>query len=71
MNTTQETSIKATKIAMPVCSKALNQWGYVAFARHCARIGVSFDDAYYMIFGKEPRTVLVQTDVLVTRSQGQ
>jgi hypothetical protein len=47
---------------MVTCQQALNQYGYAAFARHCARIGVSFDDAYYMIFGQEPRTVLVQTD---------
>ncbi len=33
----------------------LRQWGTYAFARYCFNLGIEFEDAYFMIFGKEPR----------------
>ena len=50
------------KVLVPVCSQALRQWGYSAFARHCAKLGIPFEDCYEAVFGKEPRTILVQVD---------
>ena len=50
------------KVLVPVCTQALRQWGYSAFARNCRTVGIPFEDAYFMIFGCEPRTVLVQVD---------
>ncbi len=37
-----------------VPNKLVRQWGRFAFARHCVRLGVEFEDCYYMVFGRYP-----------------
>lgn len=39
---------------MTVSNRKLKQWGYSAYARYCANIGIPFDDCYYMIFKRHP-----------------
>jgi len=39
---------------MPVMRQKFRQYGYSAFAKHCAALGVSFDECYHTIFGRYP-----------------
>ena len=32
----------------------LKAWGHYAFTRHCVKLGIPFDDCYWMIFGRYP-----------------
>lgn len=34
----------------------LRAWGHYAFARHCFKLGIQFEDCYWMIFGSFPKT---------------
>mgnify|MGYP001424447696 CR=1 FL=1 len=34
----------------------LKAWGHYAFARHCFKLGIQFEDCYWMIFGSYPKT---------------
>jgi hypothetical protein len=37
-----------------VSTLRIKQWGTWAFARHCQKLGVSFEDAYWMVCGRYP-----------------
>lgn len=42
-------------LSMTIATKRVRQWGYRAFARYCANIGIPFDDCYFTIFGRYPK----------------
>ena len=42
---------------MTADKKARRQIGDYAFVRYCRNIGISFEDCYVLMFGKEPRII--------------
>jgi len=37
-----------------ISAKYLRLWGVSSFVRYCRNIGLDFEDAYWLVFGKYP-----------------
>lgn len=46
-----------TQVADRMMRKIVRMYGWHAALAFCRNVGISFEDCYYMVFGKEARNV--------------